>query len=61
MEYDTKGGIFALVALLAVEFIMAAWLLIILRRFIDIVAFCQRDENGFSVPSVWYRDAEGDD
>ena len=36
-------------------------LLIILRRFIDIVAFCKRDENGFSVPSVWYRDAEGDD
>ena len=33
-------------------------LLIILRRFIDIVAFCKRDENGFSVPSVWYRDAE---
>jgi type IV secretion system protein VirB11 len=33
-------------------------LLVILRRFIDIVAFCKRDENGFSVPSVWFRAAE---
>lgn len=31
---------------------------IILRRFIDIVAFCKRDEGGFSVPSVWFRAAE---
>ena len=33
-------------------------LLTILRRFIDIVAYCKRDENGFSVPSVWFRVAE---
>lgn len=36
-------------------------LLLILRRFIDIVFYCKRDENGFSVPSVWFRDAEDDD
>jgi type IV secretion system protein VirB11 len=35
-------------------------LLTILRRFIDIVAYCKRDENGFSVPSVWFRVAEED-
>lgn len=33
-------------------------LLAILRRFVDIVAHCQRDERGFSVPSVWFRVAE---
>jgi type IV secretion system protein VirB11 len=32
----------------------------ILRAFIDIVAFCKRDETGFHVPSVWFRDAEDD-
>lgn len=30
---------------------------IILRSLIDIVAFCRRDERGFSVPSVYYRAA----
>lgn len=30
---------------------------LILRGLIDIVAFCRRDENGFSVPSVYYRGA----
>jgi type IV secretion system protein VirB11 len=30
----------------------------IVSGFIDIVAFCKRDEHGFSIPSVWYRDAE---
>jgi type IV secretion system protein VirB11 len=30
----------------------------ILRSFIDVVAFCRRDEGGFSVPSVWFRAAE---
>jgi type IV secretion system protein VirB11 len=29
----------------------------ILRRLIDIVAFCRRDAGGFSVPSVYYRAA----
>ena len=38
-----------------------AKLLTILRQFIDIVAYCKRDENGFSVPSVWFRTAEDDD
>lgn len=33
---------------------------IILRSFIDIVAFCRRDGNRFSVPSVWFRLAEQD-
>lgn len=33
-------------------------LLAILRRFIDIVAFCRRDGTVFSVPSVWFRSAE---
>ena len=33
-------------------------LLTILRRFIDVVAFCKRDDKGFSVPSVWFREAE---
>lgn len=33
-------------------------LFLILRRFIDIVAYCRRDETGFSVPSVWFRAAE---
>ena len=33
-------------------------LLAILRRLIDIVAFCRRDARGFSVPSVYYRAAE---
>jgi hypothetical protein len=32
-------------------------LLVILRNFIDIVAFCRRDARGFSVPSVYYRAA----
>jgi type IV secretion system protein VirB11 len=32
-------------------------LLVILRRLIDIVAFCRRDACGFSVPSVYYRAA----
>jgi len=32
-------------------------LLAILRGFIDIIAFCRRDEAGFSVPSVYYRAA----
>jgi len=32
--------------------------LAIMRSFIDIVAFCKRDEGGFSVPSVWFRGAE---
>jgi type IV secretion system protein VirB11 len=36
-------------------------LLVILRRFIDIVAFCKRDDSGFSIPSVWFRDAEDED
>lgn len=31
---------------------------IILRSFIDIVAFCRRDENGFSIPSIWFKEAE---
>jgi type IV secretion system protein VirB11 len=31
---------------------------IILRRLIDVVAFCRRDANGFSVPSVYYRGAQ---
>jgi type IV secretion system protein VirB11 len=31
---------------------------VILRNFIDIVAFCRRDARGFSVPSVYYRAAE---
>jgi len=26
--------------------------------FIDVVAYCRRDDDRFSVPSVWYRDAE---
>jgi hypothetical protein len=33
-------------------------LLAILRRLIDIVAFCRRDARGFSVPSVYYRAAD---
>ena len=33
-------------------------LLVILRNFIDIVAFCRRDVRGFCVPSVYYRAAE---
>jgi type IV secretion system protein VirB11 len=33
-------------------------LMTILRSFIDIVAYCKRDESGFSVPSVWFRAAE---
>lgn len=33
-------------------------LLVILRSFIDIVAFCRRGAGGFSVPSVYYRAAE---
>jgi type IV secretion system protein VirB11 len=33
-------------------------LLVILRSFIDVIAFCRRDENGFSVPSVYYRAAD---
>ena len=32
-------------------------LLVILRSFIDIIAFCRRDKDGFSVPSVYYRAA----
>ena len=34
-------------------------LLVILRSLIDIVAFCRRDGRGFSVPSVYYRAADG--
>ncbi len=33
-------------------------LLVILRSLIDIVAFCRRDGDGFSVPSVYYRAAD---
>jgi type IV secretion system protein VirB11 len=33
-------------------------LLVILRRFIDIVAFCKRDDSGFSIPGVWFREAD---
>jgi len=33
-------------------------LAVILRSFIDIVAFCRRDACGFSVPSVYYRAAD---
>jgi hypothetical protein len=32
--------------------------LVILRSFIDIVAFCRRDALEFSVPSVYYRAAD---
>jgi hypothetical protein len=30
---------------------------VILRGLIDIVAYCRRDDSGFSVPSVYYRAA----
>lgn len=33
-------------------------LLTIIKSFIDVVAYCKRDENGFSVPSVWFRVAD---
>jgi hypothetical protein len=29
----------------------------VLKGLIDVVAFCRRDEHGFSVPSIYYRDA----
>lgn len=29
----------------------------LLRRLVDIVAWCSRDEDGFHVPYVWFRDA----
>lgn len=31
---------------------------VILRGLIDVIAHCRRDENGFAVPSVYYRGAE---
>lgn len=33
----------------------------ILRRFIDIVVFCRRDDSGFSIPSIWFKEAENAD
>jgi type IV secretion system protein VirB11 len=33
-------------------------LMVTLRGLIDIVVFCQRDGGKFSVPYIWYRDAE---
>jgi type IV secretion system protein VirB11 len=30
----------------------------LLRRLVDIVAWCSRDDDGFHVPYVWFRDAE---
>jgi hypothetical protein len=35
-------------------------LLTILTKFIDVVAYSKQDEDGFSVPSVWFRAAEED-
>ena len=30
---------------------------LILKSFTDIVAHCHRDDSGYSIPSIWYKEA----
>jgi type IV secretion system protein VirB11 len=33
---------------------------LILKSFTDVVAFCRRDDSGYSIPSIWFKEATAD-